>query len=147
MRSFARPFAFGFARAGHLAPFGLLLKAARATDEPLTPLDQALDHVFSTLSNEELWSLALALFPRFPPELTPYQVVLAHAAAEARTSGRIALDAALASAWFCAFGCAAYLEGGADALDDVARALAVHVGDQAVTEMVLGRGAELVSER
>ena len=99
----------------------------------MSPLDRALAEV-RVLSNDRAWALALALFERFP-EGSPYQVERAREAAHARLEGR-AQDDELASAWFGAFGGGAYLDGGADALDDVAHALSARLGEEAVADLV-----------
>jgi hypothetical protein len=98
-------------------------------------LERALDDA-RVLTNEDAWSLTLALFARLPDEGPAYRFALARDAALARVEGRIDHDRELAGAWFCAFGCGAYLEGGADALEDVAYALAVVVGEQEVASLV-----------
>lgn len=99
-------------------------------------LDDALTRARATFSNDDLWALVLDLFARFPPEATPYQVVVARDALAARLSGRVTHGDPLAAAWFCAFGAGAYLEAADEALDDVAGALAARVGEEAVTSAV-----------
>lgn len=101
----------------------------------MSPLDRALAEV-RVLSNDRAWALTLALFAHFP-DGSPYQVERARTVAHARLEGR-AQDAELASAWFGAFGGGAYLEAGADALDDVAHALAARLGEDAVADLVRG---------